>query len=121
MWINIRGTQLPQINCMVNRLMAIPCHQDLTTLIYSRRHRRQNRPGTSVNTVKTLRHTIKPCNILLGPFQNILCMMQVIEPVDFRNIPLYRKISIHSQWISLMPGHMKWVKITSAVCLQFFI
>ena len=121
MWINIRGTQLPQINCMVNRLMAVPCHQDLSSLIHSRRHRRQDRPGASIDTVKTLRHTIKPCDILLGPFQNILSMMQVIKPVNLRNIPLHRKIPLHSQRIPLMPRHMKRIKITLTVRFQFLV
>ena len=95
--------------------MTIPCDQDLASLTRSRRHRSQNRPGTSINTVKTLRHTIEPGNILLGPFQEILRMMQIIESVNLRNISLHRKISVHSQRIALMSGHMKRVKITSAV------
>ena len=74
-WINIRHLEIPQICRMINRFMAVSGDQNLSASAYSRRHCCQNRPGTSINTVKTLRHTIEPGNILLGPFQEILRMM----------------------------------------------
>ena len=106
---------------MVHRLVTVPGHQNMSAFFHSRRYRCQNRPGASINTVKTLLHTVDPCNILLGPFQNIFRMMQVIESVNFRNIPLHRKITVYGQRIPLMSGHMKRVKITLTIRFQFLV
>ena len=114
--ITVMRLQPPQIHGMIRRFMRIARQQYPSAPRRSGRNRRQNAARTAVHEEKAAFHT----NIISQPLlflpQNPLCMMQIVESIDFRNIQM---VGIHRQLhMPLMPRHMKRVQIRLVVGLQ---
>ena len=76
---------------MINSLMTISRHKDFASLIYTGTDCCQKCCRTSIYTKKTSLGSINLCCIFLSISDHAFCMMKIIKPMNFCNIPVKRK------------------------------
>ena len=104
---------------MVSRFMAAPCHQNRLPAFCTRRNRGKNSARAAVYQIKGLLRTVQLCGSSLRLQKYRFRVMQVVKPVDLRNI---NRIRITEQMeISFMSRHVKRVKVRSAIGRELLI
>ena len=98
---------------MVSRFMAAPCHQNRLPAFCTRRNRGKNSARAAVYQIKGLLRTVQLCGSSLRLQKYRFRVMQVVKPVDLRDI---NRIRVTEQMeISFMSRHVKRVKVRSAI------
>ena len=106
---------------MVSCLMAVPGHKEFPSWFRTGRHCCQNPCRTSVDQKISLLCPEDFCPIFLSFLQDTLCMVEIIESRNLRNIFQIWIFQIRRHCLSFMPRHMKGIGFSSSVFIQFSV
>ena len=93
--------------------MAVSGHQKKASRRDAGQDRTENTRGAPIYQKMSLAAVVQISGALTGFFQNALCMVQVVEPVDLCNIE--GKRILHGAGPALVPGHMERINIRRTV------